>query len=353
MHTAHHNIMIRAMFDPADIKKFKALLNKATKVVICCHVRPDGDAMGSTLGLCHLLKKLGKKARVVTPDHPPRALSFLPGIDEVVPLSKYPEFAPQLVHDADLILCCDFNKPSRIDSLANYVLAAQCPKVLIDHHQDPDSFCDLTFSYPAMSSASELAFRLICALGWAQEIDLNVATCLATGLITDTRNLAVNCDDPEIYLVLHELLSKGVDKQRIVREALETKSVDAFNLWLHAMSNRMTLLPELHTALIALDTEDLEKFHYVKGDTEGLVNQPLQIKGIKASFFMRKDPDCIKVSARSTEGFPVSKVCEDLFNGGGHLQAAGGEFKGTLQEAVKILTEAMPSYSHYFKQKQS
>lgn len=345
--------MIRAIFNPADIKKFAELLRRATKIVLCCHVRPDGDAMGSTLGFCLLLQKLGKKARVVTPDQPPRALHFLPSIDAVVPLSKYPEFAPQLMRDADLILCCDFNKPSRTDNLAAPLMAAQCPKVLIDHHQDPDNFCDLTFSYPHMSSASELCFRLICALGHARDIGLDAATCLATGLITDTRNLAVNCNDPEIYLVLHELLAKGVDKQEIVREALETKTADAFRLWLHALSNRMTLLPDLHTAIIALDADDLDKFNYVKGDTEGLVNQPLQIKGIRACFFLRRDPDCIKVSARSTEGFPVSKICEELFGGGGHLQAAGGEFIGSLKEAETKLIAALPSYAHHFKQKQS
>lgn len=337
--------MIRDMLDPHKVKEVKRLISEAERIVLTCHVRPDGDAMGSTLGLATMLHILGKKARVITPDMPPRSLSFMPGMADVVPLSKYPDFAPKLIEEADLIFCCDYNKLSRLDTLASLIGSASCPKVLIDHHQQPDNFCDVTISFPHMSSTCELVFRLICALGYADIINSDVATCLAAGLITDTRNLSVNCNDHEIYLVLHQLLELGVDKQRIVREALETMTADAFRLRLHALNHNLVLLEDIHMAVITLSAEELKEFNYERGDTEGLVNEPLKITGICGSFFLREDEDCIKISARSTDKFPVSEVCEDLFNGGGHLQAAGGEFQGSLQQAKEKLLEVLPHYS--------
>lgn len=337
--------MIRDMLDPAGVKEFKRHLGKAERVVLTCHVRPDGDAMGSTLGMAALLQTLGKKARVVTPDLPPRTLAFLPGMDSVVPLSKYPEFAPQLINEADLLICCDYNKPSRLDALEPLVEKAQCGKVLIDHHQFPDNFCDVSFSFPEMSSTCELVFRVICALGYADRIDINTATCLATGLITDTRNLSVNCADPEIYIIMHELLSKGVDKKRIVRDTLEILTADAFRLRIYALREKLTLMEDIRMAVTTLSKEELDRFNYVRGDTEGLVNEPLRIAGIQGSFFLREDSDCVKISARSINNFPVSEVCTDLFGGGGHLQAAGGEFNGSLDEARQILVDALPRYA--------
>lgn len=336
------------MLDPSQVNEIKKKLNASSNIVLTCHVRPDGDAIGSTLGLALLLNSIGKKSRVVTPDQPPRSLNFLPGISDIVPLSVYPEFAPQLIRDADLIINCDYNNLGRIDDLAPYVENAKSFKLLIDHHKDPADFNDIVISMPDMSSTCELTFRLICALGLADKIDKNIATCLITGLITDTRNLEVNCSDSEIYLIMYELIKHGVDKRKIVEEALGSMTKDAFNLRLHALNHNLTLFNDLHMAVITLDNEELKEYRYIKGDTEGLVNEPLKIKGIKASFFLREDKDCIKISARSKDAFPVSEVCKDLFGGGGHLQAAGGEFYGNLLEARKILFDALPLYAEKY-----
>lgn len=320
------------------------MLKQAERVVLTCHVRPDGDAMGATLGLCRVLRAMGKKARVVTPDLPPRQLSFLPGINDVVAASKYTDFASELLRSADMVFCCDYNKLSRTDALAPLIGASSAKKVLVDHHQSPDPFCDISFSIPEMSSTSELVFRLICALGLFEGLDREGATCLATGIITDTRNLSVNCSDPELYIIMYELLSLGVDKTSIIREALETRTLDSFRLGAFALRERLTLLPKLHAAVITLSADDLRQFNYEKGDTEGLVNEPLKIKGINASYFLREDPDCIKVSARSAGGLAVDRVCENLFGGGGHIQASGGEFHGTLAQAERLLLDALPHY---------
>lgn len=340
--------MIKEMLNPAKVKELKRIIGESERIVLTCHVRPDGDAMGCTLALAHLLTSMGKKARVVTPDLPPRSLNFLPGIGDVVSYSKYPEFAPRLLREADLIFCCDYNVPKRVDSLEECLLRAKAKKVMVDHHEGPEDFCNLIFSFPRMSSASELSFRIICALGQADRINLDVATCLASGIITDTRNLSVNCDDPELLLVLYELLSRGVDKKRIVEESLDMVTTDAFRLRLHALSHCMELLENEQTAIICLTAKDLKAYNYVRGDTEGLVNEPLTIRGIRASFLLREDEKCVKISARSKAGFVVKDICADLFNGGGHLQAAGGEYHDTVETAARILRQALPHYVSKF-----
>lgn len=342
--------MISKLIDDRDVDRIKGLLSESRKIVLTCHVRPDGDALGSTLGLYFLLKSLGKEARVVTPDIPARHFSFMPGIDTVVPASKYTEYASRLIGGADLIICCDFNRTSRVGDMREMLESASCPKIMIDHHLDPDCFATVTLSFPEMSSASELAVRTIAALGYYDMVDADSASCLATGIITDTRNFTVNCPNPELFLIMYELSRKGIDREKILREALELKSEDSFRLCAYALSEKMRLFRQHSASVITLSAEELERFKYEKGDTEGLVNRPLEISGVAYSFFLREDSDCIKVSARSVGGFPVNRICEELFGGGGHLQAAGGEFHGTLEECSRILEEGMPRYDKFLKE---
>lgn len=327
--------------------KFRRWIDESERIVITCHVRPDGDAIGSSLGMMHLLQSLGKKATVVVPDMPPRSLSFLPGFKDICVFTRHEEYSRRLVKEADLIICSDFNKLSRQDMMAELTESAQCRKVMVDHHQFPDNFCDLTFSYPDMSSASELMFRIIAMMGLYLEMNLDSATCICTGIITDTRNFSVNCKNPDIYEVLMRLLEKGVDKSRIVKEALLTQSLSSLKLQSYAISEKMEIFEKWHCAVTVLTSEELRRFKYERGDTEGLVNQPLNVRGVYFSFFLREDDDCVKVSARSIEDFPVSKICEDLYGGGGHLMAAGAEFHGNPEECRRILVEAIPQYLKY------
>lgn len=340
-------MMINKILDDADVKRFMSLIDKSEKIVLTCHVRPDGDALGSTLGFYHLFSKLGKSVSVVTPDLPPKTLSFMPGYKEIVAYSKYKEFGERLISEADLIICCDFNKLSRQDELGKVIESISCPKVLVDHHQDPDKFTDITFSFPEMSSASELVFRIIASMELYSEMDLNCATCICTGIITDTRNLSVNCNSPYLYIIMLELLKKGVDKQMIVKEALETRSYDSLRLHSYALLEKLKIYESHHAAVVTLNRDELVRFNYEKGDSEGLVNEALSIRGVRYAVFLREDPDCIKISARSINNFPVNKLCEDYFGGGGHIQAAGGEFNGTLEECEKILIKALPEYDKY------
>lgn len=323
------------------------MIQESTRVVLTCHVRPDGDAIGSTLGLWHLLRSLGKEATVIVPDKPPVSLAFLPGFKDIGVYTSHPEYCDKTVENSDLIICCDFNKPSRQDSLAPLILNAYSRKVLIDHHQEPDNFTDLQISYPGMSSTCELVFRLIAAMGLYDEVNKDCATCLLTGIITDTRNFTVNCKNPDIYDILMRLLEKGADKTKIVKEALNTRSLNSLKLEAYAIMDKLEIYPEHRCCLITLSSDELKKYNYERGDTEGLVNKPLEIRGIIYSVFMREDADCIKISTRSCDGFPVSELCKILYNGGGHLEAAGAEFHGSLSDCRRIFLEYMENFDKY------
>ena len=337
------------IIDSVKTKELKHLLNESERIVLTCHVRPDGDAIGSTLGLWHFLRVLGKDPTVIVPDKAPGSLAFLPGFKEIAVYTNHKEYCENTVAKADLIICCDFNTPSRQDALAPLIQGATCPKVLIDHHTEPDSFAQLTFSFPKMSSTCELVFRIIAALGMYDKIDRDCATCILTGIITDTRNFTVNINYPDIYDILMRLLAKDVDKNRIVKEALNTRSLDSLKLEAYAISQKMEIFPEHRCALITLNQEELKRYSYEKGDTEGLVNRPLDVKGMVYSIFMREDPDCIKISGRSCDDFPVSEICKNLYGGGGHIQAAGAEYHGSLEDCRKLFLEHLADYDKYIK----
>lgn len=338
---------MKDILDQKSINDFKRLLEAKNNIVLTCHVRPDGDAMGSTLGLYHLLRKMGKNANVIVPDRPPRSLWFMPGIKDIAVNSMHDPYCIRLLNDADLLIMCDFNTSARQGNLAEIVDKAVCTRVLIDHHRFPDVACDICFSDPDMSSTCELVFRIIAACGLWNEVDRDAATCLLTGLITDTQNFTVNCNNPELYEIMMRLLEKDVDKKLIIDEALKTKSYDALRLNSFAILERLQIFEKNHCALISLSKKDLEDFKYQKGDTEGLVNEPLQIPGVVYSVFMREDPDCVKVSCRSKFDFPVCDICADLFNGGGHLMAAGGEFFGSLEECRQLLIKHLNDYDKH------
>lgn len=340
---------MESILDTRKIDKFAKLLEEAGSIVLTCHVRPDGDAVGSTLGWMHLLKSLGKTVSVVVPDNAPRSLSFLPGFDGMAVFTRHEEYCIKLFQEAQLVICCDFNQPSRLDRMAAVLQQSPAKKVLIDHHVDPDPFADITFSFPDMSSTCELSFRIMADLGLYTEMNIESATCLLTGMVTDTKNFTVNCKSSDIYEILQRLLEKGCDKNRIVRLALTEKSYGALKLEAYALASKLEIFPEYHAAVICLDKDECERYHYEKGDTEGLVNRPTEIRGITFSFFLRQDSDCVKVSARSVMDFPVNLMCKELFCGGGHVMAAGAEFSGSLNECRALLVASFPKYAPYLK----
>lgn len=334
--------------EPEAIDALSHLILRAKRVVLTCHVSPDGDAMGSTLGFAHVLNDMGKNAVVVTPDRPPKSLAFLPGMNTVIAATCKPTVASTLIENADLILCLDFNALKRVDKLAPLLMASHAPKALIDHHLDPEPFCDVTVSSPHMSSTCELLYEILYALGWLRYVGKRAATCIYTGMMTDTGNFTYNSNDPRLYFIIGNLLKRGFDKDRIYNLACNTLSESSLRINGYALSEKMIVFHEHQASLIALSNEELLRFGHVKGDTEGLVNRPLAIPGVTYSVFLREDePGFVKVSMRSKGDFPVNRLCEQYFNGGGHLNAAGGEMQAPLQDVVQIFIDSLPDNDKY------
>lgn len=327
--------MIKRVINEEQTKKLKQLIADAKNIVITCHMSPDGDAVGSSLGLMHVLRTMGKYTSVVIPDMVPVSLNFLPGVKSIVVYTRQELLAKQLVKEADLIICLDFNALYRIDRFAPVIGQAKATKVMIDHHLDPENFTDLCISYPQMSSTCELLYNAIVLTGMKRFLNYNSATCIYTGMMTDTGNFTYNSNNSDLYIIIAELLKYGIDKDYIYNTAMNTFSADRLRLMGYAMSEKMEVFPEVGGAIIELTREELYRFNYQKGDTESLVNKPLSIPGIYWSIFLREDADYIKVSARSTGDFAVNGYCEQYFSGGGHKNAAGGEFIGTIEDARK------------------
>ena len=338
--------MLSKVIAQANIDHAEKWFERADKIVIVTHVSPDGDAIGSSLGLFHFLESQEKTVNVIVPNAFPDFLRWMPGAKDIIRYDKYTEFADKLINEADVICCLDFNALSRIDAMADAVANSPARKMMIDHHLNPEEFCRIIISHPGISSTSELIFRLICRLGNFGDITKEGAECIYTGMMTDTGGFTYNSNDREVYYIISELLSKGIDKDDIYRKVYNTYSEGRLRLMGYVLYDKMQVFPQFNAALIWLTKEEQNKFQYVKGDTEGFVNIPLSIKNIIFSVFLREDTEknMIKISLRSVGTFPCNKVAAEFFNGGGHLNASGGEFYGTMDEAIGLYKQALVKY---------
>lgn len=352
------------MITSAQTESVRALLEGKRRIVIFTHVAPDGDAMGSSLGLRHWLLSAYPQlddVSVIVPTPQPPFLRWMPGSDDVFIHSVQPEECRHVADNADLCFLLDFNEPKRIEAAEPLLASLSCPKILIDHHLHPDeSMADVIISYTAAPAASYLVLELINSISQnsplalsgergrgqgACSLPLPAATCLYTGLMTDTGNFAFNSNDPELYMMIAELLRAGINKDEIFDSVFNQFSVDRLRFTGYCIYHKMRIFPKYHAALIAISREELKRFNFQSGDAEGIVNMPLQIGPIKYSVFMREDVDKIKMSFRSQGDRPVNVFAHDIFNGGGHKNAAGGESYASLAEAVKLFED---NYQQYF-----
>ena len=338
--------MLSKVIAQANVDHVEKWFEKADKIVIVSHVSPDGDAIGSSLGLYHFLISQDKTVHVIVPNAFPDFLKWMPGAKDVIQYNRYKEFSDKLIQEADVICCLDFNVLSRIDEMEEAVKNAPGRKMLVDHHLYPGDFAKILISHPGISSTSELVFRLICQLGNFSDISKEGAECIYTGMMTDTGGFTFNSNNREIYLIIGELLSKGIDKDEIYRNVYNNNSEGRLRLQGYVLYEKMQLYPQYRSALISLSREEQKRFQYAKGDTEGLVNIPLSVKDICFSAFLREDTekDMIKISLRSVGTFPCNQVAAEFFNGGGHLNASGGEFYGPLEDAVTLFKQALVKY---------
>ncbi len=318
-------------------------LKDAEKVVITAHMAPDGDALGSSLALYHVLTKIGKNVHVVVPDEFSKQLSILPGAKEIVVYTHHKQLAESIIGEADLLFCLDYNDILRIDRIGQFVSGSKARKVMIDHHLEPSDLCDIIISYPLLSSTCMLLYLVLCELGLKESITKEAATCILAGMMTDTGNFSYNANDPDIYPIIGELISLGVNHDELARQLFDTFNESYLKIQGYALSRKMKVWKEYGAALITLTRDELNRMHYCKGDTEGLVNKPLAIPGVVYSIFLREEERYIKVSMRSLGDFPCDKICSKYFGGGGHLNAAGGEFYGSMAQAEEVFKSILPT----------
>ena len=330
-------------FDKRDIARLRHILDEAVNIVITMHMSPDGDALGSSLGLAQVLNTIGKNVTVVSPDVPTQQLKFLPDFDGIAIYCKDTDFCEGMIANADIIFCLDYNALNRIDRVADAVRNAKAHKVMIDHHLHPGDFCQITISRPHLSSTCMLVYEVICALELYDAINREAAECLLAGMMTDTGNFSYNANDPDIYAIVSELVTLGANHDRLAKLIFDTFSADCLRLNAYAVLEKMKVWPDLGAALITLTRDELNRYNYKTGYTEGLVNKPLAIESVRYTAFLREEANYIKVSMRSKGDFPVNVICSEHFGGGGHTNAAGGEFPGTMQQAIDLFESLLPT----------
>lgn len=336
------------IIEDCNIDAVRRLIDDAKNIVITCHVSPDGDAIGSSLALMHVLTQINKNVAVVTPDQCPKSLLFLPGTENIIPYSVNKITVEHKIQSADLIFCLDFNSLYRVDKMEQVLNTAIATKVLIDHHLEPEEFATIKISRPELSSTCLLLYYVLFQLGYSNFISKDVATCIYAGMMTDTGNFSYNSSDEKIYLVIADLVSRGIEKDDIYNRIYNTNNESRLRICGYALSEKLQLFKIHKAALITLTKEELAKFQYEKGDTEGLVNIPLSIPEIEYSAFFREDDEYVKISMRSIGDFPVNKLCEQYFNGGGHKNAAGGEFYGSIVDAENLFKSTLFENDKYF-----
>lgn len=335
--------MISKIIDEDLIQEAKAYIEDAENIVITTHVSPDGDAIGSSLAFCIFLRTIGKIANVIVPNDFPGFLKWMPASSDIIVYEKKKTVADELIEQADLIFALDFNVLKRIDSVAISVADSAAKKIIVDHHLDPGNFADLVISYPQFASTSEMIFRIICRMGYFTELNKECAECIYTGMMTDTGGFTYNSNGAEVYVIVSELIKKGIDKDAIYDKVYNNYSESRYRLMGYMLYEKMKLYPEYGAAMISLTADELSKYDFKKGDTEGFVNMPLSIKGIIFSAFFKEEGGKIKCSFRSQGDVATNTFAAQYFNGGGHKNASGGESYDNMEQVIEAFEKALPS----------
>ncbi|HBX50673.1 MAG: hypothetical protein A2275_17160 [Bacteroidetes bacterium RIFOXYA12_FULL_35_11] len=320
------------------------LLSEKKKIVVTTHKNPDGDAMGSALGMYLFLKKLGHDVSIVTPNEYPEFLRWLPSEKEVVKFNTNKNNANDLFQKAEIIFCLDFNNFERLSGMEKSLSDLKKIFVLIDHHPMPKIKTDMMFSVIEVSSTAELIYDVLVNINATKLIDKDIAECLFTGIMTDTGSFSYSCSRPGTFRVVTELLKFGIEIDKIHSLVYNNFSANRMKLLGYCLNNKMKIFPQYRTAYISLSSEELKKYKFKPGDDEGIVNYPLSIKGIIFSGFFIEKKDHVKISFRSKGSFPANKFSTENFQGGGHLNAAGGKSEEKFEECLNRFENLLPKY---------
>ena len=329
----------------SDVHKVLNWCEEARNILILGHKSPDGDAIGSTLGLSHYLKKKGISSTVMVPDVFPEFLKWLPGSDEVKVYDKDVSLGKEIIENADLIFTLDFNHLKRVGAMTESLEASNAKFVMIDHHQEPSDYSSITLSDTSSCSTAQMVYEFIEAAEDLNLLDETIGENLYCGIMTDTGSFRFSSVTPKTHEIAAMLMRSGTDHAKVHRAVYDTNHIDRLKLVGYALSNKLEILPGDRVALIWLSQKELEQFNYRKGDTEGLVNQALSIQGINCAAFIREGNNQVKMSFRSKGPFDVNKLARTHFNGGGHMNAAGGMITDkSIEEVVAYFKTNVASY---------
>lgn len=314
------------------------------RIIITTHHKPDADALGSSLGLYNFLKEMGVDSTVVSPTDYGDFLNWMPGESTVINFEQDEARAGQLVREADIVFCLDFNALKRINKLGDIVRESTCKKVMIDHHLEPEGFADYALWTTQVSSTCELIYHFIEQLGETEKVTKDIASCLYAGIMTDTGGFRHSSTYPSTHRVTAALIEKGAEPNKIVEAIYDNYSESRMRFIGYCLNDKMQILREYNTALICVTAEELKRFNVITGDSEGLVNYGLSIRGIKLSVIIIDRTVARKMSFRAKGNFPANEFARRYFNGGGHFSAAGGESQDTIEATEMRFKEALADY---------
>ena len=328
-----------------EAKEILALIEESDSIVLTSHKSPDGDSVGSTMAMFYFIKSLGKTANICHPDPAPSSLNWVKGDANFIDFVNHPKEVSQIIENADLLFAMDYNGANRMGSdMGNLFDAALGKKVMIDHHPYPDDFVDIAASYPSVCSTCELVYELAISSNKESLIDRKMGTAIYLGIMTDTGSFRFSSVTSRTHEVIANLLKIGVEHTIIHENTFDDTPLNRLKLRGYAIANKIEVLEKEGVAVLWLSEEELERFNYKKGDTEGLVNIALSIVGVNvAAFFSEKD-DQVKISFRSKGSIAVNNIAMEHFNGGGHMNAAGGVANEPIQDAVERFKLLVPKY---------
>ncbi len=333
------------VFDALTLLEFSKFLETPLNIVITTHHKPDGDALGSSLGLASFLIQKGHNVSVVTPSEFPDFLSWMKGSKEVIDFLKKPNEAKQLFQNADLICCLDFNDSKRVEAMESTLLKSKAKKMLLDHHLDPKAFCDFTFSFPQIGSTAELVFQLISSLNGQKLIDKDAAECLYAGIMTDTGSFRFSSVSSDTHRAIATLIDAGARNYYVHEKIYDTNSESRLRFLGNSLLNNMEVFDKYHAVVFKATKSDMEKFKHESGDLEGIVNYGLGIKNINVAALFSERDHVVKISFRSKGDISVKDIAEKYFEGGGHKNAAGGRSSLSLTDTIAKFVALLPTIS--------
>jgi phosphoesterase RecJ-like protein len=317
-----------------NFKVLQELLQQPRRIVITAHANPDGDAIGSSLGLFHYLKQFQHRITVIMPTEIPEFLNWMPDFNQILVYEHTKRISNQLLAEADIIFSLDYNNTSRIERMAGALESSEAYKVMIDHHLYPSDFCHAILSDTTASSACQLVYEWIVEMGGEQEMTPECLNSLYVGILTDTGGFR-HATSPRLFRIVASMLERGVDNNKMTDLVFNAYTVKSFNLLAYCISDRLELLDDCNTGIISLSKEDHRKYNIKRGDLEGVVNFILKIRSIRCAALITERNDIVKLSTRSKGDFSVQALCSTHFNGGGHKNASGGASKLPFEEVIQ------------------